>query len=194
MADSLKADADADLDMDESGESATSMTSSELVGVVGDVASAFLSNPSNRVDIDQIPNVIGNIAKSLRGVVSANGGPDAVSPGGGPVPAVPIKKSVSPDAITCLDCGRKFQTIKRHLATEHGLSVDEYRAKWNLSADYPLVAPAHAEQRSRLAKELGLGSKRSPAAPAAPAGKPAKPSSSGKTAAKRGKPASRAGE
>lgn len=77
-----------------------------------------------------------------------------------PEPAVPVRRSVRPDAITCLACGRRFKAIKRHLAAEHGLTPEEYRARWGLPADYPLVAPDYADTRSNLAKQAGLGRKR----------------------------------
>ena len=81
-------------------------------------------------------------------------------------PAVPIKKSVKPDAIHCLECGKGQKMLKRHLAAAHGLTVDEYRAKWSLAKDYPMVAPDYAEHRSALAKKIGLGTsgKKKPAA------------------------------
>ena len=75
------------------------------------------------------------------------------------LPAVSIRKSVTPEAITCLECGKQQKTLKRHLGSAHGLSVDQYRDKWNLPADYPMVAPEYAQHRSRLALEIGLGRK-----------------------------------
>jgi len=75
-------------------------------------------------------------------------------------PAVSVRKSVQDDQITCLECGGSFKSLKRHLMTHHGLSPEEYREKWDLAADYPMVAPAYAEARSRLAKEMGLGQRR----------------------------------
>lgn len=75
-------------------------------------------------------------------------------------PAVSVKKSVTPDAIICLECGRHQKMLKRHVATAHGLSVDDYRAKWSLPADYPMVAPDYAERRSMLAIKIGLGHSR----------------------------------
>lgn len=75
-------------------------------------------------------------------------------------PAVPIKKSIRADTITCLDCGRKFRSLRRHVLASHGLSVDGYKAKWELPADYPMVAPDYAKQRSTLAKQMGLGRRR----------------------------------
>lgn len=145
-----------------------SMATSELIGVVGDVASAFLANPSNRVAIGEIPDVIGNIAKSLRAIQSSDGTVPRLTQDGALVPAVPPKKSVLPDAIICLECGHRFKTMKRHLKAVHGQRPDDYRAKWGLSADYPLVAPNHAEHRSQLAKQMGLGAQRLPASPPQP--------------------------
>ena len=75
------------------------------------------------------------------------------------VPAVTIRKSVTPEAIICLECGRKLQMMKRHLHTDHDLTIDEYRAKWGLPHDYPVVAPNYAAKRSQLAKDIGLGRK-----------------------------------
>lgn len=77
-----------------------------------------------------------------------------------PKPAVSVRKSVQDDQITCLECGGTFKSLKRHLMTHHNLSPEEYREKWDLPADYPMVAPAYAEARSRLAKEMGLGQRR----------------------------------
>lgn len=76
------------------------------------------------------------------------------------LPAVPIRKSIRTDTITCLDCGRKFRSLRRHILTSHGLSVDGYKEKWKLPADYPMVAPDYAKQRSELAKQMGLGLRR----------------------------------
>ena len=174
----------------------TPMATSELMGVVGDVASAYLANPSNRVDIGQIPQVIDNIARSLRTVHwpvhSTTEIPDAPIPDG-LIPAVPVKRSVLRYAIVCLECGERFQTMKRHLATVHHLEPNAYREKWGLPPNYPLVAPNHTEHRSQLAKKMGLGAraiddpsppppatKRTKPAPAKPA--PAKPAPGGKAA------------
>ncbi len=90
----------------------------------------------------------------------------AAAPAEKPVPAVPIKKSVTPDAIYSLEDGKPFKSLKRHLRTAHNMSPEEYRAKWGLPADYPMVAPNYAERRSQMAKSLGLGRKEARAAPA----------------------------
>ncbi|HXP97692.1 MAG TPA: MucR family transcriptional regulator [Telmatospirillum sp.] len=76
------------------------------------------------------------------------------------VPAVPIKKSVKPSAITCLECGKELSMLKRHLTTDHGMTPADYRARWNLGADYPMTAPDYAARRSELAKKIGLGKKK----------------------------------
>jgi predicted transcriptional regulator len=86
-------------------------------------------------------------------------------------PAVPIRRSVTDDAIACLECGRRLKMLKRHLMTEHGLTLEAYRAKWGLRPDYPMVAPTYSAQRQMLAKQIGLG--RKPAPPPAP--EPEKP-------------------
>ena len=77
----------------------------------------------------------------------------------GPQPAVPIKKSVTPDYVVCLEDGKKLKMLKRHLKTQYNMTPEEYRERWGLPVDYPMVAPKYAEQRSRLAKEIGLGTK-----------------------------------
>lgn len=82
-------------------------------------------------------------------------------------PAVALKKSVTAEAIFCLDCGKAQKMLKRHLQTAHGLSVDDYRSKWNLASDYPMVAPNYAQQRSQLALQIGLGRKKGSEAPQA---------------------------
>ena len=160
-----------------------SMATSDLIGVVGDVASAYLANPSNRVDIAQIPDVIGNIAKSLRAIQSPDGTVPRPAGDDARAPAVPPKKSVLPDAVICLECGERFKTIKRHLEAAHGLRPDEYRARWGLPADYPLVSPNHAEHRSQLARQMGLGAQRLPDPPPQPE-EPGKSAGGGKAPAR----------
>jgi predicted transcriptional regulator len=90
-----------------------------------------------------------------------------------PTPAVSIKKSVTPEYIVCLEDGKKFKSLKRHLKTAFGMTPDEYRARWDLPADYPMVAPTYAAKRSDLAKKLGLGRKPKESEPAKPARKKA---------------------
>lgn len=102
---------------------------------------------------DEVSNLIRTVHKALAGLSS--GVEQNV-----PEPAVPIRRSVTPDYIVCLEDGRKLKMLKRHLSTAYGLTPEEYRERWNLPADYPMVAPNYARQRSNLAKKIGLGTKR----------------------------------
>ncbi|MES0196977.1 MucR family transcriptional regulator [Mesorhizobium sp. M0011] len=131
-----------------------------LIELTVDVVSAYVSN--NPVPVSDLPALIGQVHAALKGTagsVSAEE-PEALRP------AVPVKKSVTPDYIICLEDGKKFKSLKRHLSTDFGLTTDEYRAKWGLSADYPMVAPNYAATRSAMAKTMGLG--RKPKEPEAP--------------------------
>ncbi|WP_246670929.1 MucR family transcriptional regulator [Aminobacter sp. MDW-2] len=122
------------------------------------VVSAYLSN--NAVPLDEVGNLIGIIHKSFVEINSPRG------PSSNPRflrPAVPIEISVTGDYIICLEDGRKFKSIKNHIETNYKLTPGEYRAKWGLPADYPMVAPNYSALRSRMAKELGLGRKTKPA-------------------------------
>ncbi|UCF75867.1 MAG: MucR family transcriptional regulator [Betaproteobacteria bacterium] len=114
------------------------------------IISAYAGN--NALPSSELPNLI----TAVFGTVSGLGAP---APEPAPEPAVPIQKSVTKHAIICLECGKPNKMLKRHLATAHGLTPDEYRAKWALPATYPLVAPEYAVMRSKLAKEFGLGRK-----------------------------------
>jgi predicted transcriptional regulator len=125
-----------------------------LVGLTADVVSAYVSN--NPVPADQLPVLISSIHQSLS--VLAGG---AHAPAPEPQkPAVPIKKSVTPDYIISLEDGKKFKSLKRHLRTQYGMTPEQYREKWGLPADYPMVAPNYAQARSQLAKQMGLGQQR----------------------------------
>lgn len=122
-----------------------------------DIVSAFVAN--NTVSSADLPGLIEQVHAAL----AALGKPiEAESPVKRD-PAVPIKKSVTPDHIICLEDGRPFRSLKRHLQASYGLTPDEYRAKWGLPHDYPMVAPNYAAARSALAKELGLGRRPAPA-------------------------------
>lgn len=125
----------------------------ELLGLTTEIVSAYFAN--NTVSTNDIPTVIEQVYKTLSGV----GGDSALSVDR-PQPAVPIKKSVTPDYIVCLEDGKKLKMLKRHLKTAYGMSPEDYRERWGLPMDYPMVAPNYAEQRSRLAKEIGLGTRR----------------------------------
>ena len=110
----------------------------------------------NKLGAAELPGIVRAVHGALDGLARD---PAEAEPSR-PEPAVPIRRSVRPDAIVCLECGARMKVLKRHLATDHGLAPEEYRARWGLSADYPLVAPDYADTRSRLAKEIGLGRKR----------------------------------
>ncbi|WP_443749336.1 MucR family transcriptional regulator [Asticcacaulis solisilvae] len=122
-----------------------------LTDMVVEIVTAFVSN--NAVPPTELPSLIGNVHKALAGL----GTGEEVKAAEPLAPAVPIKKSIGQDFIICLEDGRKFKSLKRHLRTKYGMSPEEYRAKWGLPKDYPMVAPAYAEARSNLAKQMGLG-------------------------------------
>ena len=103
---------------------------------------------------DEVSNLIQTVHKALNGL-SAGVEPNV------PEPAVPVRRSITPDYIVCLEDGRKLKMLKRHLRTAYSMTPEEYRERWNLPADYPMVAPNYARQRSNLAKKIGLGTKRS---------------------------------
>lgn len=117
----------------------------------------------NKLEPSEIADVISAVHRALSEV----GRP--TEPVAERTPAVPIRRSVGPDLIACLECGYRGKTLKRHLSSRHGLSVEEYRARWNLKPDYPIVAPAYSARRSTLAKQLGLGRQRRQESEAPPA-------------------------
>ncbi|MFL5258542.1 MAG: MucR family transcriptional regulator [Hyphomicrobiales bacterium] len=128
---------------------------SKIVELAAAIVSAYVSN--NPVSQSDLPKLIQDVYRTLVGVSA--GAAEAFEP----VvlkPAVPVRKSVHPDHIVCLEDGKKFKSIKRHLRTHHDLSPERYREKWGLANDYPMVAPNYAEARSTLAKKIGLGQKR----------------------------------
>lgn len=122
--------------------------------LVAKLATAYFSQ--NIVAPESIPDVMAEFAKALNGI-AANGVVPVDAPVVPLVPAVSIKKSVTPEAIICLEDGKKFKSLKRHLRTKYNLTPEQYRVKWGLAHDYPMVAPLYAEARSKLAKEMGLG-------------------------------------
>jgi predicted transcriptional regulator len=130
-----------------------------LIELTANVVSAYVSH--NPVPISELAGLIGNVHAVLKGTAGAvvPQKPKDLTP------AVPIRKSVTPDYIISLEDGRKFKSLKRHLSTSHGMSPDQYRAKWGLPADYPMVAPNYAASRSVLAKTMGLGRKAGAPAP-----------------------------
>ncbi|HEX2255964.1 MAG TPA: MucR family transcriptional regulator [Afifellaceae bacterium] len=131
-----------------------------VVDLTADIVSAYVSH--NNISPAQLPELIANVSSALQGQLSGPAKPEPEPQ----KPAVPIRKSVQPDEITCVECGKKFKSLRRHIRVEHGLDPNEYRQKWGLPRDYPMTAPNYAEKRSALAKSLGLGRKPSAAAPA----------------------------
>ncbi|MEJ1938410.1 MucR family transcriptional regulator, partial [Nostoc sp. NIES-2111] len=127
---------------------------------VADVVAAYVAN--NTVQVRDLPELISSVHASFK---SAGSGKSAEAESEPLVPAVPVKKSITPDFLISLEDGRKYKTLKRHLSGL-GLTPDEYRAKWGLKPDYPMVAPSYAARRSELAKAAGLGQQRRQAPPA----------------------------
>lgn len=120
-----------------------------ILEFASDIVSAYVSN--NPIQSDELPNLIRDVHSTLKELKSAHGAVVA------PEPAIPIKKSITDDFLICLEDGKKFKSLKRHLRSKYGMSPEEYREKWGLPYDYPMVAPSYARKRSALAKEMGLG-------------------------------------
>ena len=123
-----------------------------LIALTADIVSAHVSN--NAVPVAELSGLIQQVHNALAGL-----GEVAPVPASAPEPAVPVRGSVKPDFIVCLEDGKKLKMLKRHLMTHYQLTPDQYRKKWNLPADYPMVAPNYAEQRRSLAKQIGLGTR-----------------------------------
>lgn len=124
----------------------------ELVHLSGEIAAAYVSH--NALSATDLPSLL----KTIHTALTALGAP-AVPAQPKLEPAVPVRKSVTPDAIVCLECGQTYKSIKRHLQTSHGLSPQTYRERWSLPLDYPMVAPNYSASRSEMAKSFGLGRK-----------------------------------
>ena len=122
----------------------------ELVGLTATIVEAHVSN--NAIPVADLPGLIATVHETLAAIGTEGGAPKGE-------PAVPVKRSVRPDYIVCLEDGEKHKMLKRHLRTAHKLTPDAYRERWGLAGDYPLVAPKYAELRSKLAKKIGLGRK-----------------------------------
>ncbi|MBV8916272.1 MAG: MucR family transcriptional regulator, partial [Acetobacteraceae bacterium] len=122
----------------------------DILGLTAQIVSAHVAK--NHVGTDALPSLIQLVYRSL-----STAGDAEAAPAPAQAPAVPIKKSVFPDYIVCLEDGKKLKMLKRHLQSSYGLSPDAYRAKWGLPRDYPMVAPNYAATRSGLAKQIGLG-------------------------------------
>ena len=141
----------------------------KLVEISASVVGAYVSH--NALSASDLPKLIAQVHQALIGLSGA--APAEAAPE--LKPAVPVKKSITPDFLICLEDGKKFKSLKRHLRTEYDMSPDEYRARWGLPPDYPMVAPNYSEARSLLAKSIGLGRK--------PASVPARPTRGRKSAA-----------
>ncbi len=124
-----------------------------LLTLTADIVAAHVSN--NSVAVNDLPGLIQNVHGALVGI--AGGGKTVEAR---PEPAVSVRSSIKPDYIVCLEDGKKLKMLKRHLMTHYNMTPDDYRRKWGLAADYPMVAPNYAEQRRTLAKSIGLGTKR----------------------------------
>jgi predicted transcriptional regulator len=133
--------------------SAGPMPDNDLIDLSADIVSAYVSH--NALSVTDLPKLIADVHGALKGLQTSA----APEPLEELKPAVPVRKSVAPDFIICLEDGKKFKSLKRHLRTHYNLSPEEYREKWGLPADYPMVAPNYSATRSRLAKDNGLGRK-----------------------------------
>ena len=124
----------------------------DLIEMTTDIVSAFVSNSS--LSAADLPSLIHQVHKTLSDIAT---GAEAEPVAPSQSPAISVKKSITPDFLICLEDGRKFKSLKRHLRTKYDLTPEQYRAKWNLPKDYPMVAPNYAAARSNLAKQSGLG-------------------------------------
>ena len=124
---------------------------SEVIEMTADIVSAYVGN--NSVSAADLPALIQSVHRALSGISSGADAAEAAPK----EPAVPIRRSITPDFLVCLEDGRKFKSLKRHLRTKYNMSPEEYRTKWGLPKDYPMVAPNYAKARSDLAKQMGLG-------------------------------------
>ncbi len=144
----------------------------ETLHLTTDIVAAYVSN--NSINAEKIPALLQEVHDTVKALAAG-----AAANAGNQAPAVSIKKSITPDFIICLEDGKKLKMLKRYIRTQYGLSPEEYRRKWNLPADYPMVAPNYAKRRSQFAKEIGLGRGAAKKKKATPAKK--------KAAAKRGR-------
>ncbi len=136
------------------------------VELAAEIVAAFVSH--NSLPVAELPGLIASVENTLRGLAGRAPAPVAQEK---PTPVVPVRKSITPDYLICLDDGKKLKSLRRHLGTL-GMTPDDYRAKWGLPADYPMVAPNYAAKRSELAKSMGLGLGRQKAAAAKRGRKP----------------------
>mgnify|MGYP001035932104 CR=1 FL=1 len=132
----------------------TAITENEIINLTIDVVSAYVSH--NPVPALELPALIADVHAAIKGLRPT----PELEVEEKALPAVSARKSITPDFLICLEDGKKFKSLKRHLATHHNLTPDEYRQKWNLAADYPMVSPSYSNERSVMAKSMGLGRKR----------------------------------
>ena len=132
----------------------------EITTLTAEIVGAYVAH--HTVAANDLPDLIKTVGKELAGLEQASTEPEEEKP----TPAVPIKRSVTPDHIICLEDGEKLKMLKRHLKTRYDMTPDEYRRRWGLKDNYPMVAPSYAAQRSDLAKKIGLGRKPEPTTPA----------------------------
>lgn len=132
---------------------AEDITAKKLIALTVEIVSAHVSN--NSMLLADLPTLVQNVHASLAAL-----GREPVGSAARPHPAVPIKRSVAPDYIICLEDGKKLKMLKRHLRTTFNMTPEQYRKRWSLPSTYPMVAPRYAEERSRLAKAIGLGTRR----------------------------------
>ena len=137
--------------MSQMDDNANDVTDTDLLRMTAQVVSSYVSK--NPVSADQLPDLINAVHETLKNVDTPTAAPQEQPQ----KPAVPIRRSVHPEYIVCLEDGKKLKMLKRHLRTTYNMTPDEYRAKWGLAPDYPMVAPNYAEQRSAFAKKIGLG-------------------------------------
>ena len=127
----------------------------EIAELTADIVAAYVGN--NVVPASDVPGLISDVFKALNGAVKGSEEKQVIPE----KPAVPVRRSVTPDYLICLEDGKKFKSLKRHLRTHYDLTPEQYREKWGLAPDYPMVAPNYAQARSMLAKKMGLGQRRS---------------------------------
>ena len=123
----------------------------DVIEMTAEIVAAYVEN--NSISTTDLPGLIQSVHRALSGI-SGGAEPVEVAP---KEPAVPVRRSITPDYLICLEDGRKFKSLKRHLRTKYNMSPEDYRAKWSLAKDYPMVAPNYAKARSDLAKQMGLG-------------------------------------
>ena len=136
---------------------AESAAKETILALAVQIVSAHVQH--NKVQAEELPVFIQQIYKTLQSIGTEPAAQDK------PAPAVAVKKSVFDDQVICLDCGKQLKMLKRHLMTDHGMTPEQYRARWSLGRDYPMVAPDYASKRSALAKKIGLGRKSGTKAP-----------------------------